>query len=144
MQVKDDAGTQLYPRSVSLDTNLIDRNRDALGASSYNCIMTQSYDGSGAALLLLARMKAGLSQRELAENAGVPTTMISAYERGLREPSLPTLQRLLAAAGFELRMQLAPVDPHDQVLEALEARRSPKERKRRDREMEQWRKARPA
>lgn len=106
--------------------------------------MTQSYDGSGAALLLLARMKAGLSQRELADNAGVPATMISAYERGLREPALPTLQRLLAAAGFELRMHLAPLDPHDAVLESLEAQRSPKERKRRDREMEQWRKARPA
>jgi transcriptional regulator with XRE-family HTH domain len=31
------------------------------------------------ALLQLARLKAGLTQRELAERAGVPVTMISAY-----------------------------------------------------------------
>jgi transcriptional regulator with XRE-family HTH domain len=106
--------------------------------------MVQSYDGAGAALLLLARMKAGLSQRQLAENAGVPATMISAYERGLREPTLGTLQRLLAAAGLELRMQLAPLDAHDAVLEALEQQRTPRERKRRDRQVEQWRNATPA
>ena len=34
-----------------------------------------------ASLLQLARLKAGLSQRALAERAGVPATMISVYER---------------------------------------------------------------
>jgi hypothetical protein len=31
---------------------------------------------------------------------------------------LPTLQRLLAAAGFELRLHLTPLDPHDETLAA--------------------------
>jgi transcriptional regulator with XRE-family HTH domain len=67
--------------------------------------------------------------------------MISAYERDKRQPTLTTLLRLLAAAGFELRMQLAPHDPHDEVLADLETRRSPSERKRRNRQIDAWRQA---
>jgi transcriptional regulator with XRE-family HTH domain len=96
-----------------------------------------------AALLQLARIKAGLSQRELAERASVPTTMISAYERGKRRPSLLTLLRLLHAAGFELRMTLEPCDPHDEVLASLEAARQPRDRRSRDDQIAAWRNARP-
>jgi transcriptional regulator with XRE-family HTH domain len=96
-----------------------------------------------AALLQLARLKAGLSQRELAERASVPTTMISAYERGKRRPSLMTLLKLLHAANFELRMTLEPFDPHDDVLAGLEMRRVPLERRHRDRQIEAWRRAVP-
>src|SRR5437763_13700122 len=109
--------------------------------------MTQSYEkvpSAAAALLQLARLKAGLTQRELAERASVPTTMISAYERDRRQPSLATLLRLLRAAGFELRMRLEPYDSPDAVLEALESRRSPSERRRRDGPIEAWRRASPA
>jgi uncharacterized protein len=82
-----------------------------------------------------------MSQRELAERASVPTTMISAYERDKRQPSLETLLRLLHAAGFELTMKLEPHDPHDEVLAALEQRRPAKERRRRDQEADAWRHA---
>ena len=76
--------------------------------------MTQPYDAEGlpspsSALLQLARLKAGISQRELAGRAGVPVTMISAYERDQRQPTLTTLLRLLRAAGFDLRLHLAAV-----------------------------------
>jgi uncharacterized protein len=106
--------------------------------------MAQSYSDSpspAAALLQLARLKAGLSQRALAERASVPTTMISAYERDKRQPSLPTLMKLLRAAGFELSMKLEPVDPHDDVLASLEKGRSERERRRRDRQIDAWRRA---
>jgi transcriptional regulator with XRE-family HTH domain len=96
-----------------------------------------------AGLLQLARLKAGISQGELAERAGVPATMISAYERDKRQPTVATLLRLLKAAGFELRMQLAPLDPHDEVLAHLEAMRSPRELNRRDRQLSAWRNAAP-
>jgi transcriptional regulator with XRE-family HTH domain len=69
--------------------------------------------------------------------------MISVYERGRREPSLATLLKLLHAAGFELTMQLAPHDRHDEVLDALESRRSTSERRRRDRQVDAWRRATP-
>jgi transcriptional regulator with XRE-family HTH domain len=107
--------------------------------------MAQSYDrpSPAAALLQLARLKAGMSQRALAERASVPTTMISAYERDKRQPSLGTLLKLIHAAGLELTMELAPPDPHDEVLAALEDRRSAGERRRRDREIDAWRRARP-
>src|SRR5690349_18007948 len=108
--------------------------------------MTQSYvrnPSSAAALVQLARLKAGLSQRELAERAAVPTTMISAYERDRRQPTLETLRKLLRAAGFDLRLELAPYDLHDDVLEALERNRSADERAMRDRQVEAWRQARP-
>jgi transcriptional regulator with XRE-family HTH domain len=95
------------------------------------------------ALLQLARLKAGMSQRELAERAGVPVTMISAYERDQRQPTLATLLRLLRAAGFDLRLHLAAYDPHDEILAGLEAGRSEAERHQRDRQIEAWRGAVP-
>lgn len=91
----------------------------------------------------LARLKARMSQRELAERAGVPVTMISAYERDQRQPTLATLLRLLRAAGFELRLHLAAYDPHDEVLAGLEAGRSEADRRDRDRQLQEWRDAVP-
>ena len=111
--------------------------------------MTQPYDteplpSPSAALLQLARLKANMSQRDLAERAGVPVTMISAYERDQRQPTLATLLRLLHAAGFDLRLHLAAHDPHDEVLAKLEAGRSETERQHRDRQLQTWRQATPA
>jgi uncharacterized protein len=114
---------------------------------TYNRVVTRSYGGDplspAAALLQLARLKAGMTQRELAERAEVPPTMISAYERGKRQPTLDTLLRLLRAAGFELRMHLEPLDNHDDVLADLEGARNSRERARRDRQIEAWRRAAP-
>jgi transcriptional regulator with XRE-family HTH domain len=74
-----------------------------------------------AGLIRLARAKAGMTQAELGAVAGVDQQVISAYETGRREPTMPTLTRLLAAAGFEMRIQLAPVDDHDDsILEYLD------------------------
>lgn len=72
-----------------------------------------------AGLIRLARDKAGLTQSELAERAGASQQAISAYETGRKEPTLPTLQRLAAAAGFEMRIRLEPIDDHDRTLDAL-------------------------
>lgn len=108
--------------------------------------MIRSYEtppSTAAALLQLARLKAGLSQRILAERAGVPITMISAYERGKRQPTMPTLLRLIEAAGFDLRMRLEPYDSHDHILAGSEKKRTPQERARRDRQIEKWRGAEP-
>ena len=85
-----------------------------------------------------------MSQRELAERAGVPVTMISAYERDQRQPTLSTLLRLLRAAGFDLRLHLAAYDPHDDILAEIEAGRTESERLRRDRQLQAWRQATPA
>jgi predicted nucleotidyltransferase/DNA-binding XRE family transcriptional regulator len=60
------------------------------------------------ALLRQARKRAGLSQVELAARAGVAQSVISAYESGQRQPSIPALARLIGAAGFELTLGLRP------------------------------------
>ena len=61
-----------------------------------------SEDLMAGALLRQARQRAGLSQVELAAKAGVSQSVISAYESGHRQPSLPTLAALIEAAGYEL------------------------------------------
>jgi len=57
-------------------------------------------------LLRQARRRAGLSQAELGRRAGVTQSVVSAYESGARQPALPTLERLVRAAGFELDMTI--------------------------------------
>jgi uncharacterized protein len=63
------------------------------------------------ALIRQARRHAGLSQVELGGRAGVTQSVISAYESGHRQPSLPTLAALIEAAGFELVAEVRPY-PH--------------------------------
>jgi transcriptional regulator with XRE-family HTH domain len=71
-----------------------------------------------AGLLRLARIKAGLTQQALADRAGIDQQVVSAYETGRREPTLPTLMRLIEAAGYELRFGLEPSSDHDLSLES--------------------------
>ena len=59
-------------------------------------------------MLRTARARARLSQSELGRRAGVAQSVISAYEAGARQPSVPTLARLIHAAGFDLDMRLRP------------------------------------
>lgn len=73
-------------------------------------------------LIRMARREAGFSQQELASRAGTSQAAVSAYESGRRSPSVDTLCRLLAAAGFEVRMRLSPPDTHAPALAAAEAR----------------------
>ncbi|MCC5953143.1 MAG: helix-turn-helix domain-containing protein [Acidimicrobiia bacterium] len=61
---------------------------------------------TSAALLRAARQDARLSQTDLAARAGVAQSVISAYESGRREPSLPTLIRLVEATGHELTIDV--------------------------------------
>lgn len=65
-------------------------------------------DEPAGSLLRDARARAGLSQAELGRRAGVTQSVISAYEAGARQPALPTLARLIRAAGFDLDMKLRP------------------------------------
>jgi transcriptional regulator with XRE-family HTH domain len=75
---------------------------------------------SSRSLIQTARVRAGMSQMELARAAKTSQPAVSAYESGKRSPSVETLMRLLAAAGFELRMQLSLPDTHDSSRKAAE------------------------
>ena len=64
-------------------------------------------NGLAQRLLREARRRAGISQAELARRAGIPRSVLSLYESGRRQPSTEALGRLLAAAGFQLRLNAA-------------------------------------
>lgn len=57
-------------------------------------------------MLREARLRAGLSQTELARRAGVAQSVISVYESGRRQPALPTLASLVAPTGHDLLIEL--------------------------------------
>lgn len=55
-------------------------------------------------LLIEARRAAGLTQAALARKAGIPRSVLNAYERGSRQPGAEALASILASSGFELRL----------------------------------------
>ena len=59
-------------------------------------------------LIRQARKRAGLTQAELAANAGTTQSAVARWESGGASPSLETLQRIVEACGLELRYGLAP------------------------------------
>jgi transcriptional regulator with XRE-family HTH domain len=89
-------------------------------------------------LLRLARVKAGLTQAEFARRAGVGQPLVSAYEGGHRQPTVPTLIRLLEAAGLELRMRLEVSDPQARAAAEWTAGRPAEERERWAREQREF------
>ncbi len=76
-------------------------------------------------LILQARLRMKLTQRQLAENAGTAQSTIAAYERGTKDPTMKSLLRILRAAGYDLRMRLEPHDDHDETLAAWRATLAP-------------------
>lgn len=78
--------------------------------------MASMEDRVAGSLLQLARTRLGLSQTAFADLLEIAQPTLSAYESGRRQPTLPTLLRLLARAGLELRLELAELDNHDAVL----------------------------
>ncbi len=91
------------------------------------------------ALILDARTRAGLTQAQLAERAGTVQSAIAAYEAGARQPTVPTLYRILTAAGFDLRARLEPHDPHDDTVAEWEASLPASQRRRRHRQLDESR-----
>jgi transcriptional regulator with XRE-family HTH domain len=51
-----------------------------------------------------ARVRAGLTQDELAARTGTSQAAISAYESGAKQPTVATFSRLLAATGARLEV----------------------------------------
>lgn len=67
-------------------------------------------------LLREARLRAGLSQTQLARRAGKAPSAISRWERGDVEPSLERLRTLIRATGYDLAIGLVAGDDHDVAL----------------------------
>src|ERR1700710_2631061 len=65
--------------------------------------------GLAAGLLQEAQRRSELTPSAWATKAGVSRALLHNYLRGRHQPSLPQLDRLLRAAGQELRIGLRPV-----------------------------------
>ena len=55
-------------------------------------------------------MRAGVSQRELAERAGTAQAAISRIETGREQPTVDRLAQVLAALGWRMAIDLEPID----------------------------------
>jgi transcriptional regulator with XRE-family HTH domain len=55
-----------------------------------------------------ARLRAGLTQYELAERTGRERSVIARWEQGAVAPSVETLVELVRACGFDLPLELVP------------------------------------
>ena len=75
-----------------------------------------------------ARRRAGLTQVELGRRAGVPQSTVARLESGARIPSTELVERLVRAAGFEIRCQLGEPDPGTASLFEATLRQTPAER----------------
>jgi transcriptional regulator with XRE-family HTH domain len=77
-----------------------------------------------AATLRAARLRAGLSLRELARRAETSHSTLVAYERGRKVPSVETFDRILRAAGFTVSLEVVPAvggsDPAERGRELAE------------------------
>ncbi len=63
-----------------------------------------------ASLIREARLRAGLTQSELAERTGRDRSVIARWEQAVVAPSIETLLELVRACGFDLPLELVPYD----------------------------------
>ena len=64
-----------------------------------------------AVLIREARLRAGLSQQELAAASGKDRTVIARWEQGIVAPSIDTMVELVRSCGFDIPLELTPYDP---------------------------------
>jgi transcriptional regulator with XRE-family HTH domain len=62
-------------------------------------------------LIREARLRAGLTQYELAERSARDRSVIARWEQGAVAPNLETLVELVRACGFDLPLELVPREP---------------------------------
>jgi transcriptional regulator with XRE-family HTH domain len=74
-----------------------------------------------ASLIREARLRAGLTQSELADRTGRDRSVIARWEQAVVAPSAETLLELVRACGFDLPLELVPYDEprHDRLSKNL-------------------------
>lgn len=68
------------------------------------------------ALIKRSRLRAGLTQAELADRMGTVQPVIARWERGTRSPSFETFIKAIRACGFTPRIELEPFDPGEEAM----------------------------
>ncbi len=94
----------------------VDSNGESLAYVSngrYAMAMDAVEDHVARSLLRSARARLGLSQTRFADVLGIAQPTLSAYDSWRRQPTLPTLLRMLNRAGLDLRLELVERDDHE-------------------------------
>lgn len=65
-------------------------------------------------VLAALRRRTGRTQVDVASAVGIPASVLSAYERGRRQPSLATASRIIDALGYSVMFNFV-LDPADQA-----------------------------
>jgi transcriptional regulator with XRE-family HTH domain len=68
----------------------------------------------GADLIREARLRAGLTQQELAQRSGRERSVIARWEQGAVSPSVDNLLEVIQACGFDLPLVLVPRQTHQE------------------------------
>jgi hypothetical protein len=76
---------------------------------------------TAAQIIREARLKAGLTQTELAERLGRERAQVARWEIGGQEPSFENLQSVVEACGFSLRIEIADREDTPRLDAELEA-----------------------
>jgi transcriptional regulator with XRE-family HTH domain len=90
--------------------------------------MSQIAQSPAWSLIRLARRRAGLTQEELADRAGIDSSQITKFEEARELPDLLTLDHLIKLCGLELRYVLDKPDEHRQDALAASLSRSLEDR----------------
>ena len=77
-------------------------------ALTYGAMSSDGHDATAAVLIGEIGRRSGLKQAELARRAGLDRSVMSAYARGRRQPSVAAITRIARGAG--LRLELAPAE----------------------------------
>jgi transcriptional regulator with XRE-family HTH domain len=76
---------------------------------------------TGAQIIREARLKAGLTQTDLAERLGRDRAQVARWETGGQEPSFENMRAVVEACGFSLRVEIAEREETPAVDAELEA-----------------------
>jgi transcriptional regulator with XRE-family HTH domain len=79
-------------------------------------------------LIREARLRAGLTQAELAERSGRDRAVIARWEQEVVAPSIETLIDLVRACGFDLPLVLVPYETERDERLGANLKRSPERR----------------
>ncbi len=79
-------------------------------------------------LVRMARHRAGLTQQQLASRSGIPRETIARWETGIQEPSLATLEDIVAACGLTLTVRITEGDDSLDILVSDQLALSPIDR----------------
>lgn len=85
----------------------LEKEFGAVGSESRRMAEDKAWEEYNAQILLDARKKAGLTQKELADRIGTDKGYISRLERGLITPSVSTLYRIASAMGLTVELRPA-------------------------------------